>query len=178
MKLKEILAVTGQSGLFKFVSQGRNGMIVESLLDKKRSCLAVTAKASSLTDVVVFADPEEVPLHKILTTIKEKQKGEQAIDVKKASNDELSGFFAEILPTYDRERVHLSDIKKMIAWYNILQQNALLDFEIEAEDDTETSAGEKASAPSVAHKPVQQASPKASTKAAGTTKIMAPRKAQ
>jgi hypothetical protein len=180
MKLKDILAISGQQGLFKFVSQGRASIIVESLTDGRRSGVPVNAKVNSLADVVIFADSGEMPLYKVLWAIRDKQGGTVALDPKAASGEELSNFFAEIVPDYDRDKVHLSDIKKIVLWYNVLQQHSLLDFELEPEDDSDNTKDKTATATAhtQSHKPVQQSAPRASTKAAGTAKILAPRKAQ
>jgi hypothetical protein len=184
MELKEIMSVTGQSGLFKFVSQGRSGLIAESLLDNKRCNIPHTAKVSTLNDIAVFTSGDEVPLGKILLGFKEKYAGQPVTDPKAMKEDELRALFASVVPDYDKERVYLSDIKKMVIWYNLLQKCDMLDFEVkgkeeeqaEASADTEktSSAAPKSPKPAVA-KPV----PHASSKAAGSAgKINAPRKAQ
>lgn len=181
MDLKEIMAVAGQPGLYRFISQGRSGIIVEALADKKRTNIPTSAKVSSMSDIAVFTDGEDVPLHRVLQAMKEKHNAGLAIDPKQVKDEELKKYFAEVLPTYDRERVYLSDIRKMVAWYNILQQHGILDFEVK-EEEGEGAAAEKVGAaaapkaPKVAAKPVQQ---HASSKAAGSAgKINAPRKAQ
>jgi len=182
MDLKEIMAVAGYPGLYKFISQGRSGIIVESLSDKKRTSVPPTAKVSSMGDIAVFTDGEDVPLHRVLQAMKDRHNAEQAINPKQANDEELKKYFAELLPNYDKERVYLSDIKKMITWYNILQQNGILDFEVKEEKDT--SAVEKPAAAAAAPKaPKAAAKPSvqqhASSKAAGSAgKINAPRKAQ
>jgi hypothetical protein len=189
MDLKEILAIAGQPGLYQFISQGRNGIIVESLVDKKRSSVPAAAKVSSMSDIAVFTEAEEKPLHEVLQAIKDKQNAGPAIDVKESTEDDLRKFFAEVLPTYDKERVYLSDVKKIISWYNILQKNSMMDFEVKEEEAAEEAKAEgeavaekpakatKAAAPrkAAAAKPVAQ---KATSKAAGQGKISAPRKAQ
>jgi hypothetical protein len=196
MDLKEIMAVAGHPGLYKFISQGRSGIIVESLTDKRRTNVPTSAKVSSMEDVAVFTSGEDVPLHRVLQAIKDKQNAEQAINPKQVKDEELKKYFAEILPDYDRERVYLSDIKKIITWYNILQQNDILDFDVKEEEESvdENAAAadveqpEAASKKVVAKKPAATKSPKvavakpvqhASSKAAGSAgKINAPRKAQ
>ena len=130
MNLKEIVAISGQGGLFKFVSQGRNGIIVESFANKKRSFVSAATKVSTLEDIAIYTDTEETPLAKVFKSIFEKEKGGTAIDPK-SSNEELKKYMAEILPDYDRERVYVSDIKKVMNWYNILQEQKLLVFEEE-----------------------------------------------
>ncbi|MGL5959814.1 MAG: DUF5606 family protein, partial [Bacteroidales bacterium] len=128
MDLKEIMSVSGQSGLFKFLSQGRSGLIIESLIDKKRISVPPTSKVSTMADIAVFTDEEDLPLHRVFDAIKQKHNSEPAVNPKELSNEELKKYFEEILPTYDRERVYMSDIKKIVQWYNILQENGMLDF--------------------------------------------------
>jgi len=182
MDLKEIMAVAGHPGLYKFVSQGRSGIIVESLVDGKRTNVPASAKVSSMGDIAVFTGGEDVPLYRVLQTIKDKQNAEQAINPRQAKDEELKKYFAEILPDYDRERVYLSDIKKMISWYNILQQNGMLDFEVKEEGETPVADKAAAAASAVAPKapkPAAKSVQHASSKAAGSAgKINAPRKAQ
>jgi hypothetical protein len=182
MDLKEIMSVSGYSGLFQLVSQGRSGLIVESLVDKKRTNIPHTAKISAMSDIAVFTDSDDVPLHVVLQTIKEKSNGGPSLDPKSAKEEELKVYFEEILPTYDKNRVYFSDIKKIISWYNLLQKNDMLDFEVKEEEKKEDEAvGEVKSAPakSVAPKPLAKPVQHVSSKAAGSAgKVNAPRKAQ
>jgi len=140
MDFKNLMAISGQSGLFKYISQGRNGIIVESLTDKKRILVASSVKVSSLSDIAIFSDKEDIPLKKVLKSISEKENNGPAID-HKLSNDELKKYFETVLPNYDRERVYVSDMKKVISWYNTLQKQNLLDFteteETKPEDNME-----------------------------------------
>jgi len=135
MDLKDIMSVSGQSGLFRFVSQGRNGIIVESFTDKKRSFVSASHKVSSLGDIAIFTDGEEVPLKDVLKTIHELEPGVPAPDPR-SSPDVLKKFMEKILPNYDRERVYMSDIKKLFAWYNSLLELKLLNFEEPTPDET------------------------------------------
>jgi hypothetical protein len=178
MKLKDILAISGQQGLFKFVSKGRTGIIVESLLDGRRSSVGMNAKANSLADIVLIAAPKDIPLAKILYAIRDKNNSAASLDAKTASADELTALFTEIAPDYDRSKVHLSDMKKIVAWYNLLQQCGLLDFEVDEEENDGKPADKNAAPTSATHKPTPQNVPKPSNKAAGTSKISIPRKAQ
>ncbi len=141
MDLKEIMSVSGQSGLFRFVSQGRNGIIVESFTDKKRSFVNASSKVSSLEDIAIFTSEEEVPLKQVLKSIFEHEKGGSAPDPK-SSPEELKAFMEKILPNYDQERVYISDIKKLVAWYNALLSLNMLSFE--EEPAAEKEAGEPA----------------------------------
>jgi hypothetical protein len=136
MDLKDILAISGQSGLFKFISQGRQGIIVESFADKKRTCVYATQKVNALADIAIYTDNEEIPLSDIFKNIYKKENGGESIDYK-SSPEELKKYMAEICPEYDRERVYVSDIKKVINWYNTLIKLKLLKFDEEKEEKKE-----------------------------------------
>lgn len=133
VKLKDILAISGQPGLYKFVKQGRNGIIVESLDTKKRMNAHATEKISSLEDITIFTEEEDAKLSDVMESIFEKENKGESINHKKTPNEELKKYFEEVLPEYDKDRVYVSDIKKIINWYNILQR---LDM-IEIVEDTE-----------------------------------------
>ncbi len=145
MDLKEIMSVSGQSGLYRYISQGRNGIIVESFSDKKRSFVNASSKVSSLEDIAIFTSEEEVPLKQVLKSIFEHENGGPAPDPK-SSPEELKAYMEKILPTYDHERVYVSDIKKLVTWYNTLLSLNMLSFEEEpaAEKTAEEPATEKA----------------------------------
>ena len=137
MDLKDIFAISGKPGLYKFISQGRNSvMIVENLEDKKRTTAFTTAKISSLEDIAIFTDTEDMVLKDVLKAIYEKENGAASID-HKSSGKVLEKYFDEIIPTYDRKRVYASDIKKVVLWYNILQKLELLDFSEDKDDKDE-----------------------------------------
>ena len=142
MELKEILAISGHSGLFKFISQGRNGIVVEAFADKKRSFVPATTKVSSLDDIAVYTSDKEIPLKDVLKSIFEKESGGKAIDAKTSSPEDLKKYMEKILPDYDRERVYGSDIKKMISWYNILHEHNLLNFDEEEKETEEQTVAE------------------------------------
>ena len=142
--LKDILSISGYGGLFKFISQGRNGIIVESLEDKKRMNASATAKISALEDIAIFTDTEDIPLKDVFKAISEKENGGEAIN-HKSSADELKNYFGEVLPDYDRDRVYVSDIKKVVQWYNLLHKFDMLNFD-EEEEETEEKAEEKVEA--------------------------------
>ena len=138
--LKTILSISGKSGLYKLVSQGKNMLIVESLTDKKRMPAYGTDKMISLGDIAMYTDEDDVPLQEVFLSIKKKENGQPiALDIKTATPDELRQYMGEVLPNFDRDRVHLSDIKKLIAWYNLLVANNLTDFE-PAEEETAEEA--------------------------------------
>lgn len=136
MDLKDILAISGHGGLFKYISQGRNGIIVEGLKDKKRMLASATAKVSSLEDIAIYTDGEDKPLSEVFDNIFEKENGGLALD-HKSSNDELKKYLLSVLPEYDAERVYVSDIKKLLNWYNQLHElNMLVKKEDKKEEET------------------------------------------
>ncbi len=136
MILKDILAISGEPGLFKFIAQGKNSMIVEQLETKKRSSAFGSAKVSSLEEITVYTEKEDMPLGKIFDLIFEKNNGGPAIDFK-SDPEKLKTWFSEILPEYDKDKVYTSDIKKIAHWYNILHELNLL-----VKDEPEKAAGE------------------------------------
>ena len=137
--LKTILAISGKPGLYKLVSQAKNMLIVETVdAARKRMPVYASDKVISLGDIAMYTDDDEVPLADVLESVKKKENGAvTAIDYKKASVEELNAFMAEVLPTYDRDRVHTSDIKKLIQWYNLLVSNGVTEFVEKAEEVAE-----------------------------------------
>ena len=142
--LKTILSISGKPGLFKLISQGKNMLIVESIsADKKRIPAYGNEKVISLADIAMYTNDSEVSLKEVLASVLKKENGELAsIDAKKSTSDQLRTYFAEILPDFDRDRVYVTDIKKLISWYNILVTNGITDFE--AEESTEEVAESEA----------------------------------
>lgn len=141
MILKDILSISGETGLFRFIAQGKNAIIVEHLETKKRSSAYGSAKVSSLEDIAIFTEKEDVPLGKVFDIIFDQTNGGPAID-SKADSSKLKLWFETVLPDYSRDKVYVSDIKKVIMWFNILQKLDLLVKE-EAEikkDETEEKA--------------------------------------
>ncbi|MFA4046876.1 DUF5606 domain-containing protein [Prevotella sp. PCHR] len=134
-----ILAISGKPGLYKLVSRGKMNLIVESIDENHRRFPAfATDRVISLSDIAMYTDAEDVPLMKILATLRDKEEGKRvSIDFKKCGSKELREYFATILPDFDRDRVHDSDIKKLFQWYNILVDNGITDFE---EPETEETA--------------------------------------
>jgi hypothetical protein len=126
--LKEILSITGKSGLYKLVSQGKNMLIVESLIDGKRIPTYTKDKVVSLGDIAIFTETTEIPLGQVFENIKLKENGAEAPINPKADNEVLRKYMSEILPDYDRDRVYPSDIRKLISWYNILVKSNKTDF--------------------------------------------------
>jgi len=148
MVLKDILAISGEQGLFRFLAQGKNAIIVEHLETKKRNSAHGSAKVSSLEDIAIFTEQEDMPLSKVFDLIHEKENGGPAMDPK-SDPAKLIEWFEAILPDYSRNKVYTSDIRKVAQWYNILHKLDLLIKEEpedkEKEKAAEAEAGETAS---------------------------------
>lgn len=142
MKLKGIIAISGKPGLFKILSHTKGGVIVETVQHGKRTMASLTSTMSSLDDISMYTQTEELPLREIMRRIAEKQDNGQALDAKTSSDDQLKEYFEAIVPDYDRERVYASHIRKLFHWYNILQAAGMVSKEKE-DEDTE-AAEEKA----------------------------------
>lgn len=129
--METILSIAGKPGLYKLVSRGKMTLIVESLDETRRRMPAfATDKVTSLADIAMYTDEEDVPLWQVLRNLGEKEQGKECgLNYKKCQPEELRCYFSEVLPAYDRERVHDSDIRKLIQWYNILVKNGITDFE-------------------------------------------------
>lgn len=136
MDFTKIIVVSGKSGVFKVIAQSRSGFIAESLIDGKKMPISASNRITSVEDIVVFTETDEVKLRVIFQKMKEFTNGGPAID-HKSPDAEIAGFFESVLPDYDKERVYVSDMKKMIMWYNLLQKNDILDFEDEEEEKKE-----------------------------------------
>lgn len=143
MDLSKILSISGKSGLFQVVSQLKNAVLVESLLDKKRFPAFAHEKISSLEEIAVFTATEDKPLKDILKSIFDKLEGKPALDAK-SDNKLIQAFFLEVVPDYDSERVYISDIRKIITWYNLLLEHQLLDFTEKEEEKSEEKKEETA----------------------------------
>ena len=140
MSLEKVLAIAGKPGLYKLVAQTRGGFVAESLIDKKRLSVNIQQNVSVLSEIAIYTLTEEVPLKEVLKSIKKKENGGQTTVKAKDSKDKLEEYFFEILPEYDEDRVYVSDIKKVIQWYNLLQEHDMLDFE----DDSKPKKAKKA----------------------------------
>jgi len=147
MDLSKILSIAGKNGLFKVVTQAKHAVIVESLIDSKRFPAFGNEKISSLEEISVFTTGEDLPLKDVFKAMYEKLEGKPAIDPK-SDNNSLTKFFLGMIPDYDKDRVYVSDIKKMVSWYNMLLEKQLLDFTEEvskpAEETDKPAASEDA----------------------------------
>jgi hypothetical protein len=153
--LTGFIAISGFPGLFKVVAQTKNGVIVEGVADKKRMVAHSHFKISALEDISIYTTEEDIPLTKVFKNIFDKEKGGQAISSKE-NPSEQGKYLDTVLPNYDKERVHNSDIKKLFSWYNILQENSLL-----KEKEVSKESDEKK--PIVEHDKKKETKPKAST---------------
>lgn len=129
--METILAISGKPGLYKLVSSSNTGLIIEILDEsKKRTPVFPTDRVTSLADIAMYTDSEDIALWKVLKNLGEKEGNKECLfNYKKASKAELHDFFFQVLPSYDRDRVHDGDIKKLIQWYNILIKNGFTNFE-------------------------------------------------
>ena len=125
--LSRILAISGQSGLYLYISQARNGAVVEALADKKRSSVGMTSKLTSLADISIYTDDEEVKLQDVFLKMKDVL-GEADAPSAKSEPAALKDLFEKALPDYDRDRFYVSHMKKVVEWYNALKNYASLDF--------------------------------------------------
>jgi hypothetical protein len=132
--LKEILSISGKPGLYKMISQGKNMIVVESLLDGKRVPAYTKDKVVSLGDIAIYTNTEEIPLGQVFENISNKENGSVCPIDPKADNNMLRKYMEEVLPDFDRDRVYPSDMRKMFAWYNILINNGITVFLSKEED--------------------------------------------
>lgn len=161
MDLSKILSISGKGGLFKVVSQSKNAVIVESLVDKKRFPAFGHERMSSLEEISIFTTGDDRPLKEVMKAFFDKLEGKAALDSKSADKD-LVQKFGEIVPDYDTDRVYVSDIRKIFAWYNLLLSNDLLDFSEEtSEEKKEETVEEGTTEEPVAETSKKKAAPKA-----------------
>jgi len=133
MELKDVISISGMSGLYKVVAQSKSGFIVESIADGKRSPVSSAQRISTLGDISIFTTKDELPLREVFLKIKQTDGGKVSVS-SKAGNDELKKYFKNIVPDFDEQKVYPSDIKKVVTWYELLQDK--VDF------TKEESAGE------------------------------------
>ena len=132
MEFKDILAISGQPGLFRYVAQSRNGFIVESLLDGKRMNASASSRISALTEISMYTEGEDIPLAEVFTKMYAYTEGKPGPSVKEG-NARLKEFFGVVISDYDRERVDDSDIKKAVSWFNMLVEAGIEKFELPEE---------------------------------------------
>lgn len=128
--LKEILSISGKPGLYKLINNTPNAIIVESLLDGKRFAAYSNSKIIALEDISIYTENEDMPLKEVLKRIFEKENGAPTLP-HKSDTEKILAYFEEVLPEYDHDRVYVSDMKKIIQWYNLLTEKKMLNFEEE-----------------------------------------------
>lgn len=162
MQLEKIISISGKPGLFKLVSQLRNGFIVEDISTKKKASISNSSQVSLLDNIAMFTFDKEVPLFEVFENIAKKYDYKSTIS-HKASSEELKTFMEASLPNYDTERVYESDIKKLAQWYNLLQKAGYITPEsfVKPEEVVEE-------APVVEEKPAKKATKKTTEKAEST----------
>ena len=116
--------------LYKLINNTSNAIIVESLLDGKRFAAYSNSKIIALEDISIYTEDEDMPLKEVLKRIFEKENGAQALS-HKADTEKMLAYFEEIVPEYDHNRVYVSDMRKIIQWYNLLADKKMLSFEEE-----------------------------------------------
>ena len=142
MDLSKVLSITGKGGLFKLVSKAKTSFIVESFADGKRFPAFSSDGVAVLENISIFTNDGDVPLLKVFQSIYKKENGGKAPDILQ-DGEKLKAYFAEILPDYDRDRVYVSNMKKVLAWYNILLENNLVDDKEEPAEGEEKPAETK-----------------------------------
>ncbi len=125
--LKEILSISGKPGLYKLVNNTSNAIIVESLLDGKRFPAYSNSKIISLEDISIYTENEDMPLKEVLKRIFDKENGADILSHKEAT-EKIQAYFEEVVPEYDKDRVYVSDMRKIIQWYNLLSEKKILNF--------------------------------------------------
>lgn len=141
MDLSKILSITGKNGLYKFISKTSNSFIVEGLDDGKRLPAFSNDGVAALDNIAIFTETDEIPLQTVFQNIFKKESGKR-IDIPK-DNNAIKSYFAEILPEYDRERVYVSNMKKVYTWYNILVEHDLIDLEEPKNENADESDSSK-----------------------------------
>ncbi len=136
MSLEKILAISKKPGLFKLVNPSRGGYIVTSMLDQRRSFVKMDKNLSLLSEISVYTLEAELPLADVFEKIFKKENGKKSAINPKAPKDALEAYFFSVLPNFDEDRVYLSDIKKIIKWYNLLVEDG---FDFQSQEQTSES---------------------------------------
>lgn len=164
-----VLAIAGKPGLYKLLSRGKNNLIVEALdATHKRQPTFNSDRIIALSEIAMYTNGDDIALYKVLESMKKLEDGKHSsVNPKTATGDELREYFGKILPDFDRDRVHVSDIKKLIQWYNILVDNDMTDF-VDEENAEEETADTKEEADSGDSKPEAKAEEDAPKAKAGS----------
>lgn len=177
MEYRQIVAVTGLPGLYQLVSTKNDGALVRSLADK--SIKFVSSRVHQLTpleSIEIYTYSENVRLHEVLENIKANDAPvKDLVGGKKASNDDLKNYFGTVVPEFDQERVYVSDIKKVLKWYELLKANDLLNFEMYRQSEQDLGeivleSKKEATAESTEAEAAEEAAPKKATKRSAAKK--------
>ncbi|MBR5736226.1 MAG: DUF5606 domain-containing protein [Bacteroidales bacterium] len=174
--LKKVLSITGQPGLFNYLAQSKNGVIVEALATGHRTAFSGSMKMTTLADVSIYTDEDELPLKEVFRKMNAAL-GDEDAPSQKSDEKTIRDFFAKAVENYDRDRFYLSHMKKVLEWYNLLKNYASLEFvddeeesaELHKEDDKPESAAKIAASKQV-KAPAKATSAKAATAKAASTK--------
>lgn len=142
MNLKKIITIAGQPDLFELINNTHKGIIVESIITKKRQQAFASQRVNSLEDIAVYTEEGEVQLAEVFVKMYKHLEGGQAPNPKKQSN-EIKQFFEDFFPEYDRERVKFSAMKKIVKWYNVLNEHGFVDDKIEKDEDESQESNEE-----------------------------------
>lgn len=142
MKLDKVLSISGKPGLYELKAQTRGGFVAESMLDGKKISVNLRHNVSLLSEIAIYTYSEEIPLREVFQKISDKENGGEAISHKE-SKAKLEEYFSEVLPDYDEDRVYISDIKKILQWYNLLVSKGYTDFSKAEETTSEETASEE-----------------------------------
>ncbi len=151
MTLEKIISISGKPGLFKLVSQLRNGFIIEDVISKKKVSIGNSSQVSLLDNIAMFTFDKEVPLFEVFENVAKANKYGETIS-HKSSDTELKEFMETALPNYDTDRVYVSDMKKLAQWYNILHkagyitEESFVKPEAPAEEEVKEEKAEKKTA--------------------------------
>ncbi len=168
MKLAEILTIAGQPGLHRFIGQNKGGVIVESLSDARRFLVSSTSKVSALSDIAIFTYSEDLPLAEVFQLIYTATEGKEIENAKKLTNDELKAKMKEFVAEYDVDRVHVSDMKKLFTWYNILVGAGTTSFVDTSDEESKLEVKPKVAAPKAK---AQNTKTQANTKSKSASKV-------
>ncbi|MFA7115803.1 MAG: DUF5606 domain-containing protein [Bacteroidales bacterium] len=179
--LKKIFSISGETGLFEYVSQAKSGIVARQLLNDKKSSFGINAKLTALSDVSIYTDEGELSLRELLIKLEKHLEGKAAMD-HKSEKKPIIALFEEIVPTYDRDKFYFSHMRKIIQWYNILQKYASLDFVDPEEEKAEEEKAEQEKATEAGKTDKTEATSKVKAKATSKTtaaakpKVKAPSK--
>lgn len=176
MALETIISITGKPGLYKILSQIKNGLIVESLTDNKRMPVYASEKVSALNDISIYTYTADIPLKEVYEKMFEKTGGKEAIS-HKSKPEELRSFLEQVVEDFDQDRVYNSDLKKLFQWFNLLVVNGILvDTKEEEEKPKKETTKKTAAKKPAAKKPVAKKTAPKTSGAKGGAKAATPSK--